>query len=87
MIANIPLLRSGQMPVMIPVVRRAAYMASLGAYSDRTGELSGRDSIWPDGHDWSEFERFCARCADFCDTLIRYLLHEEDQPIGSEFEK
>lgn len=76
MIANIPLLRSGLAPVMISVERRAAYMASLGAYSDRTGELSGRNGTWPAGHDWPEFERFCSGCVHFCNILIRDLLLE-----------
>ncbi len=73
MAANIPLLRSGLDPVMIPVECRAAYMASLQAYRTSTGEFSGRAGIWPAGYDWPEFERFCEGCVNVCDTLLRPL--------------
>ena len=70
MIANIPLLRSGLDPLIIPVERRAAYMAALGEYSDRAGELRGRNGIWPDGFDWPEFREFCLTCMPFCSELL-----------------
>ena len=87
MIANIPLLRSGLDPVMIPIERREAYMASLQEYRASTGAFSGRSGIWPAGYDWPEFERFCEDCVDVCDKLLRRLRQEQQRRHGRDADR
>lgn len=82
MIANIPLLRSGLGPLFIPVERRAAYMAALGEYSDRTGELRGRNGIWPKGFDWPEFRDFCLSCVPVCGELLGQVRRQQAERLS-----
>lgn len=64
LLANLPMLRAGHLPVVIPVSERKRYIDILAGYQLAAGQLSvgqtgkGR-GIWPRPDLEGEFERFC----------------------------
>jgi Fic family protein len=62
LIANIPLLKSGLPPLVIPTEERRNYIQILASYQLTIGQLSRQTGVWPDESRLEEFVAFCARC-------------------------
>jgi hypothetical protein len=70
LIANIPLLKAGLPPMVIPQQERRAYIQSLANYQIAIGRLSQGTGIWPDLSPLKEFTQFCASCYDSTRELV-----------------
>jgi len=59
LIANIPVLKSGLPPVIIPVQKRKQYIDALSAYHLSAGQIKSGDPLLPDKNALKPFTRFC----------------------------
>ena len=62
LLANIPLLKAGLPPVVIPSKTRRHYIQLLAAYEMNVGQLNSKTGAWPDPKQLQEFESFCFDC-------------------------
>lgn len=62
LLANIPLLKSGLPPIIIPKEQRRHYFQTLAAYEIAAGNLSPDTGPWPDIEKLTDFEAFCSDC-------------------------
>jgi Fic family protein len=62
LVANVPLLKSGLPPLVIPTSERRNYLAILARYQLAIGQLSRQTGVWPDESRLAEFVQFCSRC-------------------------
>lgn len=62
LLANVPLLKAGMPPVVIPVDRRAEYIRILSRYQLSVGQLSAETGVWPDDPGLEEFVVFVNAC-------------------------
>lgn len=62
LLANIPLLRAGLPPLMIPQEQRREYIQVLADYQLAVGQLTAETGVWPSGKYLKEFEVFCGNC-------------------------
>ena len=61
LLANIPLLKSGLPPLVIPVEQRRPYIQLLADYELCVGQLTRHTGVWPDETALQPFAEFCAR--------------------------
>lgn len=61
LLANIPLLKSGLPPLVIPVEERRPYIQLLADYEIHVDQLSQHTGVWPDENALQAFTDFCAR--------------------------
>lgn len=59
LLANIPLLKSGLPPLLIPVEERRTYIQILAEYESAVGQLTRETGVWPDEQLLIEFTDFC----------------------------
>jgi Fic family protein len=59
LVANLPVIRSGLPPVIIPHQQRKPYMDILAAYHFRTGRIKAGDELVPDHDALKPFLEFC----------------------------
>ncbi|MBP6582355.1 MAG: Fic family protein [Chromatiaceae bacterium] len=59
LLANLPLLRSGHLPVVIELKDRKRYIEILAAYQTQAGQLGGNTGVWPNPGLESAFVSFC----------------------------
>jgi len=57
LIANLPLLRSGQPPILIPEERRAEYIDLLWSYQNEVGVIRSKDRLLPPGEQINAFKK------------------------------
>ena len=62
LIANIPLLRAGLPPIVIPSEKRREYIQLLSRYELITGKLTPGSGLWPNEALLNDFEVFCHQC-------------------------
>ena len=62
LLANIPLLKAGLPPLVIPQEHRRDYIQTLANYQIRLGQLNKGTGVWPDVLLLEEFNYFCAGC-------------------------
>ena len=62
LVANIPLLKAGLPPLLIPNEERRNYIQILANYQINTGQLNRQTGVWPDESRLTEFNGFCAQC-------------------------
>ncbi len=62
LVANIPMLKSGLPPIVIPNERRQQYIQLLGNYQLQAGQLTNTTGLWPKQNQLKDFEHFCAQC-------------------------
>ena len=62
LLANIPLLKAGLPPLVIPQEQRRGYIQTLANYQIRLGQLNKGTGAWPDLSSLEEFNHFCAGC-------------------------
>jgi Fic family protein len=60
LIANLPLLKAGLPPLVIPQTQRREYIQILANYQITIGQLNAISGVWPDMKQLKEFEQFCA---------------------------
>ena len=61
LLANIPLLKNGWPPLVIPVEQRRPYIQLLADYELRVGQLTRHTGVWPDENALQPFAEFCER--------------------------
>jgi Fic family protein len=62
LLANIPLLKSGLPPIVIPKEKRREYIQLLAAYEVSVGQLNNKSGVWPEPKKLEDFEIFCEDC-------------------------
>lgn len=62
LLSNIPVLRSGHVPIMIDRTRRQEYIASLSAYQHTVGQLTKSSQLIDKNKAYNDFEKFCGSC-------------------------
>ncbi|MGS2724101.1 Fic family protein [Porticoccus sp. GXU_MW_L64] len=62
LIANIPLLKAGLPPIVIPQEKRQDYIQLLAEYEVASGQLDDHTGIWPSPERLMEFKQFCSGC-------------------------
>ncbi len=62
LLANLPLLKSGLPPLIIPLNTRKQYIQLLAAYELSVGQLDNKTGVWPNLSLLQEFELFCFDC-------------------------
>ncbi len=70
LIANIPLLKAGLPPLVIPAEARHSYIQILSSYEISTGQLNKQTGVWPDLDLLVEFSQFCESCYDKTKDLV-----------------
>jgi Fic family protein len=71
LIANLPLLRSGLPPVVIPKERRREYIQLLAEYELSAGTLTKASGAWPNPDRLAGFTRFVADCYQTTRELLK----------------
>jgi Fic family protein len=61
LLSNIPVLRSGHLPVVIDVRDRKAYIDILAQYELASGQLTAETGVWPAEAQEAPFRAFCQR--------------------------
>jgi Fic family protein len=61
LLSNIPVLRSGHLPVVIDVRDRKAYIDILAQYELASGQLTSETGVWPAEAQEAPFRAFCQR--------------------------
>lgn len=59
LLANIPVLKAGLPPIIIPKERRREYIKALSIYHLAVGTIKARDELLPAIEQLDEFKRFC----------------------------
>lgn len=70
LLANLPLLRAGLPPIVIPRERRLDYLRLLSAYDMEVGPARAGMPTLPPSGDIGPFKAFCADCSRVMDDLI-----------------
>jgi Fic family protein len=70
LLSNIPVLRSGHLPVVIDVRDRKEYINILTRYELETGQLSLDTGVWPKEAQDAPFQAFCQRAYQATQHLI-----------------
>ena len=60
LIANIPVIKAGYPPIIIPKGRRQEYIEALSEYHIAVGTVTARSELLPDVDKLDRFKRFCA---------------------------
>jgi Fic family protein len=60
LIANIPVIKAGYPPIIIPKERRQEYIEALSEYHIAVGTVTARSELLPDVDKLDRFKRFCA---------------------------
>lgn len=68
LLANVPLLKSGLPPIIIPKEKRREYIQILASYEAAIGQLDNTTGAWPQLDKLQEFEEFCLGC--YQETLL-----------------
>lgn len=70
LLANVPLLKSGLPPIIIPKEQRRLYIQLLASYELKVGELTPQTGPWPSIAELKNFEQFCIDCYQQTRNLI-----------------
>ena len=70
LLANVPLLRAGLPPIMIPNTERPTYIQLLAEYELAVGQINEETGVWPDSARLADFEAFCGQCYDTTRRLV-----------------
>jgi hypothetical protein len=70
LLANLPLVRAGLPPIVIPRDRRAEYLRLLSTYDLAIGPAKAGVPILPTEGDTALFRAFCAECSRVVDGII-----------------
>ncbi len=70
LLSNIPMLRSGHLPVVIDVQNRKEYIDILAHYELEVGQLTREIGVWPTGAPDAAFQAFCQRAYQATHHLV-----------------
>lgn len=70
LLANLPLLKAGLPPLVIPQVQRREYIQILAKYQISVGQLNAASGVWPDIRQLQDFEYFCATMYSITKSLV-----------------
>lgn len=70
LLANIPLLRAGLPPIVIPAERRQLYIQLLAEYELTLGVIDRHTGVWPKPILLNDFTAFCADCYEATRKLV-----------------
>ncbi len=70
LLANVPLLKSGLPPIVIPTERRQSYIQILARYQLAVGQLNTDTGVWPNESRLDEFTDFCGECYETTKDLL-----------------
>lgn len=70
LLSNIPLLRAGLPPIVIPVARRQEYLQILAEYEIAVGPITEKTRSWPDPALLTDFVAFCSDCYHVTQQLV-----------------
>ena len=70
LMSNLPLVKAGHPPLMIPQHRRREYIELLARYQMDAGQLTAQTGAWPKHASLTAFEHFCADCYKDTQALI-----------------
>lgn len=70
LIANIPLLKAGLPPLIIPFEKRRKYIEVLADYQITIGQLDKQSGVWPNASKLTSFEMFCQSAYENTKQLI-----------------
>ena len=70
LLSNVPLLRAGLPPIVIPAERRQRYIQLLAEYELAVGAIDRYTGVWPEPALLADFESFCAGCYDATRALV-----------------
>ena len=70
LLANIPLLKSGLPPLVIPLEERRAYIQLLAEYEIGIGQLDRRTGVWPCEAALADFSAFCVQQYSLTTALL-----------------
>lgn len=70
LLSNIPLLRAGLPPIVIPVVQRQEYIQILAEYEIAVGPITQQTGAWPAPQRLKEFAEFCSGCYGITKQLV-----------------
>jgi len=77
LIANIPILKSGLPPVIIPVQKRKQYIDALSAYHFSAGQIKKEDTLLPDKNALKPFFKFCEQAWKESMSLLEEINHKQ----------
>jgi len=60
LIANVPVIRAGYPPIIIPKERRQEYIEALSEYHLAVGTVTSRSELLPDVYKLDRFKQFCS---------------------------
>jgi len=70
LLANLPLLKAGLPPLVIPQDQRREYIQVLANYQISVGQLDETSGLWPSTKHLSDFEHFCASNYSITKVLV-----------------
>jgi Fic family protein len=70
LLANVPLLKAGLPPLVIPQDQRRAYIQTLANYQISVGQLNETSGTWPSTEHLKDFTHFCASIYSITKTLV-----------------
>jgi len=70
LVSNIPMLRSGHLPLVIDSRDRKTYIDILASYEQATGQLTAATGVWPSHAPDAAFRAFCQRSYRATHALI-----------------
>jgi len=85
LLANIPLLKSGLPPLVIPKEQRRVYIETLSKYQISIGQLTSTSGVWPAPDQLREFEAFCASCYGSTKDLMEEIFKLQRKRAGKGF--
>lgn len=71
LLANLPLLRAGHVPIMIDRTRRQEYIIRLSSYQQSVGQLDTENELIETNDAYNEFEKFCGSCWELSVEVVR----------------
>ena len=70
LLANIPLLKAGLPPLVIPQAERRVYIQTLATYQVAVGQLDSTSGVWPKIKQLKEFEHLCDSVSSTTKALV-----------------
>lgn len=77
LVANVPLLKAGLPPLVIPKEERRAYIDALARYQRRVGRITPQTGVWPDPSELAPFTDFCGRCFQTTRRLVEQAFRQQ----------
>ncbi len=74
LIANIPLLKAGLPPLVIPQDQRREYIQILADYQIKVGQLTKTSTVWPDVNQLQSFNTFCNSVYSTTKSLVENII-------------